>query len=338
MERVLLTTKSHSRHPHPHPMHTQKRTSLSILTLRGPFRTAPGPGSQNLGALDVGEKDMYSETGTQVTALSRSAAMMKVPFEQRVDQRVVPGSVSSTMLLRVVDMSTATTNTYAHYAEVPTVLESVTHLAPANPINPFADTPLLDPLPFHDFEEAFIPRSPAPDASDEDIEVFNRIVTPYVASAFEKDLQRFNLTDRFPLLVRYLTKGFPLGQMPPIRKTVIIPNHSSATKHKDLVNKFIAEEDEAGRMSGPFTQERLERILGGPFVSVSFLVVEASQGPGKPSKYRICNHASKGGFDEDGVWLDSINSFVEKDKFPTTFDTANQVANWVSFISFFFAV
>lgn len=65
---------------------------------------------------------------------------------------------------------------------------------------------------------------------------------------------------------------------------------------------------------------------------ISLIIAESSQGPDKPPKLRICSNVSKGGFDLDGIWMDSVNSFVEKEKFPTSFDLATMIAEWVSFL------
>ncbi|KAJ3792927.1 hypothetical protein GGU11DRAFT_801637 [Lentinula aff. detonsa] len=51
------------------------------------------------------------------------------------------------------------------------------------------------------------------------------------------------------------------------------------------------------------------------------IVAESSQGPNLPPKLRVCQNASRGGLAENGITMESINSFVEKDKFPTTFDS-----------------
>ncbi|KAJ3725696.1 hypothetical protein DFJ43DRAFT_577512 [Lentinula guzmanii] len=68
--------------------------------------------------------------------------------------------------------------------------------------------PQFLPVPFHDFSDNLIHRQPAPDASQEEIEIFYCIETPYDPTAFSIELARFNLSDHFPLLVRNLTEGF----------------------------------------------------------------------------------------------------------------------------------
>jgi hypothetical protein len=217
----------------------------------------------------------------------------------------------------------------AHSAVAPIGHENIIEIANA-PTNPFDTRPLPEPLPFHDFATSIIPRQPIDDASLEEREVFHRIVSPYNVSAFFIELGLHELSHRFPLLVRNLTEGFHLGNMPSITSTVIIPNHSSVAKHAKFVEEYFLEEEKACRISGPYTQAETERILGGSFICISLIVTESSQGPNKPPKLRICSNASKGGFDLDGAWVDSVNSFVEKEKFPTTFDSASMIADWVS--------
>lgn len=115
-----------------------------------------------------------------------------------------------------------------------------------------------------------------------------------------------------------------------IAETTIIPNHMSVAQHPEVVFEYLEEEKEACRMSGPFMQKEIERIVGGKFISSPIIVAKSTQGPGKPSKFRVCRHLSKGGKDEAGNQVPSINSFVEKEKFPMSFDSAPMVAEWVS--------
>ncbi|KAJ4000260.1 hypothetical protein F5050DRAFT_1841099 [Lentinula boryana] len=99
-------------------------------------------------------------------------------------------------------------NTSAPYAEAPTGLENSTIAANVPPSNPFISTVPPSPLPFHDFSDNLIHRQPAPDASQEETEIFYRIETPYDPTAFSIELARFNLSNHFPLCNR------PRGQRP----------------------------------------------------------------------------------------------------------------------------
>ncbi|KAJ3555360.1 hypothetical protein NP233_g12230 [Leucocoprinus birnbaumii] len=156
-------------------------------------------------------------------------------------------------------------------------------------------------------------------------DLFDKIVTPYDADAFKRLLLKHNLTNSYPHLVHNLHHGFLIGNMPPLEKTVIFKNHPSVDKHMDIVDAYLAEEVVAGRMDGPFTQQEVESALCGPFQSSPLIVAISVQAPGEPDKVRICRHLSKG-----CLLHPSVNSFIEKDDFPTHFDSAVKTAEAVS--------
>lgn len=81
-------------------------------------------------------------------------------------------------------------------------------------------------------------------------------------------------------------------------------------------------------MSGPFSKDDCEDILRGPFYSSPLIVITQSQGHGLPDKHRVCRNLSKG---DAKAGIDSVNSFINKDDFPTRFDMASKVAEMVSF-------
>jgi len=139
-------------------------------------------------------------------------------------------------------------------------------------------------------------------------------------------LEKHNLTSFYPLLVDNLQNGFPLGRMPPILQTVIIRNNPSFLEHADTIFEYLHKEVSSGRMSGPFSQDVVERILRGPFHSSPLIAAIQPQGPGEPDKIRICRHLSKSTKDDA-----SVNSHIAKEDFPTRFDTASKVADIVSF-------
>lgn len=169
---------------------------------------------------------------------------------------------------------------------------------------PFAETPHTEPLQSH--------------AS----EVFNRIVTPYIASAYESRLRKFNLSEKYPDLVFNLQHGFPIGDIAPPTKTYIPKNHKSALDHLDVIQSYCTDEVKLGRMSGPFTKDQVHDILGGHFVSSPLGVVEKA---GEPGKYRVVRDLSFK--NTDGY---SVNGQLDSDDFPTEWGTASQVAEIVS--------
>jgi len=156
-------------------------------------------------------------------------------------------------------------------------------------------------------------------------DVFEKIVTPYDANAFDRLLQKHKLDRVYPELTFNLRQGFPLGKMPALTQTTIIPNHMSVSLYPDEVASYLKTEVDAGRMSGPFSKEEIERTLRGPFQSSPLIVAVQPQAPGEPDKLRICRHLSKSS--RDGP---AVNSFISKEDFPTRFDTACRVAEMVS--------
>lgn len=113
--------------------------------------------------------------------------------------------------------------------------------------------------------------------------------------------------------------------MPPLTQTVIIDNHLSALQYPDTIKEYLADEVSAGRMSGPFPRDVTEQILRGPFFSSPLIVSVQTQAPGTPDKLRVCRHLSK-----SNKTCCSVNSHVNKEDFPTRFDTASRVADIIS--------
>ena len=84
-------------------------------------------------------------------------------------------------------------------------------------------------------------------------------------------------------------------------------------------------------MSGPFTRDETEQILWGPFYVSPLIVAGQDQGPDLPPKRRVCWNLSKG---DCVTGTGSVNSFINKEDFPTCFDMAFRVAEAVSQYSF----
>jgi hypothetical protein len=61
-------------------------------------------------------------------------------------------------------------------------------------------------------------------------------------------------------------------------------------------------------MSGPFTQEEVETILGGHFQCSPMIVLVSVQGLDLPDKLHLCRHLLKG----DKHTL-SMNAYIDKD-------------------------
>jgi hypothetical protein len=198
--------------------------------------------------------------------------------------------------------------------------------------HPFNLTP-HPTIQYADFSSTIHSRSRLQGSSLSDNLIYERVVHPYNTDAFELLLQSHKLTAKYPFLVRSLREGFPIGSMPKLESTVIIPNHSSVQENLDVVYDYIRTEIDADRMSGPFTREVVERILRGPFYASPLIVAVQDQGPGLPSKRRVCRNLSK---DDRVSGMSSVNSFIDKKDFPTRFDMAFRVADAVSLSLFEF--
>ncbi len=152
----------------------------------------------------------------------------------------------------------------------------------------------------------------------------DRIVTPYSADVIESLLAQHDLLDQHPGLTHKLRSSFPMGDFPQLQCSVIFPNYISDPAHTDFINDYFDEEVSAGRMSGPFSQEEVESILG-PFQCSPCSVNTQEQGPDVPPKLRVVCNLSKGSSVHP-----STNDFIDSSKFPTRFGSAAEVAKIVS--------
>jgi hypothetical protein len=184
-------------------------------------------------------------------------------------------------------------------------------------------------LPYSDFSSSIISRPPLSSTSAEDSALFHKILHPYNPDAFDFLLRKHGLFESYSLLPFNLRFGFPIGHMPSLSQTVVMPKNPSIIAYPDTVSDYLTKELKSGRLSGPFSSEVTERILRGPFQSSSLLVSVQPQQPGVPDKLRVCQHLSKA-----SKLHASVNSYIHKDDFPTRFDTASKVAEIVSNPSF----
>ena len=179
-------------------------------------------------------------------------------------------------------------------------------------------------LHYRNFSDTIVHRDSFITADTDSDNIFLRVVHPYDINAFEFFLSKHHLNYFYSLLVPNLRNGFPLGEMPPLTNTVIFKNHPSTLIYSDTVDKYLTDELTAGRMSGPFSLQHAEDILRGPIFCSPLLVSVQIQQPGTPDKLRVCRHLSKG--DKN---TPSMNSHIQKEDFPTRFDTASRVADIV---------
>jgi len=178
-------------------------------------------------------------------------------------------------------------------------------------IDAFVNASLSNQLSYSDFSSSIIAQPPLHDTSSEESLLFDRILHPYNADAFESLLHKHNLLNDYPLLPYNLCFGFPIGHMPPLSQTVVMANNPSTIIHSNKVSDYLTKEVSAGRISGPFSRELTEQILCGPFQSSSLIVSLQPQEPWVPDKLRVCQHLSKA-----TKFHASVNSHIYKDDFP----------------------
>ena len=203
---------------------------------------------------------------------------------------------------------------------------SLGHAACDLQLDVFVNASLSNQLSYSDFSSSIVARSPLHDTSSEESLLFDRIIHPYNADAFESLLRKHNLLNDYPLLPYNLHFGFPIGHMPSLSQTIVMANNPSTIIHSNTVSDWFTKELSAGRISGPFSRKLTEQILRGPFQSSPLIVSVQPQEPGVPDKLRVCQHLSK-----TTKFHASVNSHIHKDDFPTRFDTASKVADIVSF-------
>jgi hypothetical protein len=116
-------------------------------------------------------------------------------------------------------------------------------------------------------------------------ELFERVICPYNAKAFETLLAKHNLTRHYPNLVHNLRHGFPLGLMPNLESTNILPNHPSVLEHPVAVDEYLETEVAAGRMTGPLDRAIVKKILRGPFQSSPLIVAVHRKPQATPTRF-----------------------------------------------------
>lgn len=181
---------------------------------------------------------------------------------------------------------------------------------------------------FTDFSDAItrVHRAPLANSRPEDNDIYNKIVSPYPADAFAASLRTMNAEEDHPLLIRHLTYGFPIGDLPKLTQNVIISNAKSVADNLTPVMEWIDTELGAGRISGPYTLSRINEIARGPIYCSPLLVVVTESAPGVP-KYRICQNFSKG---DKRTNTPAINAMTHKADYPCCLDTATHVADFVA--------
>lgn len=148
-----------------------------------------------------------------------------------------------------------------------------------------------------------------------------KVVTPYRAEAWRITLERCGLQQKYPNLVHDLIYGSPIGFPPPLLSNSIPHNSSSASDHADIVDKYIADEIDAGRMFGGLSVEDAEVFFRGHFRTAPMAVIDEG------TKYRVVHNLSAK--DKNG---NSTNSWLNVQEKPTKWYTAAMFADAVSVI------
>jgi hypothetical protein len=112
-----------------------------------------------------------------------------------------------------------------------------------------------------------------------------------------------------------------------LTQIVIIRNDSSVDKNRDVVVAYLKGELAKNHMSSPFTFEEMEKICRSHLYCSPMIIVTQEQGTNKVPKKRVCQHLSKGNMVTGTL---SVNSFIDKEDFPTRFNFPVDVANSVS--------
>jgi hypothetical protein len=143
-------------------------------------------------------------------------------------------------------------------------------------------------------------------------------------AAWESALQDANLLPEFDDVLTGFKVGFPQG-IPPHSLGLDFPyftppNHASAWEVRGKIEEKLQKELQAGRMFGPFTHKQMQQKF--PFFRSNPLgAVVNGDGSLRPT-----NDLS---FPHDNPQIPSVNSFVNPDDFPTTWDDFNIVSSFL---------
>jgi len=159
---------------------------------------------------------------------------------------------------------------------------------------------------------------------------YDKIVTPLNADGFDILLHHYNLTSWYPNLSWNLRNGFPLGEFDSLQESFNHPNHSNSDYVNDYILKYIEDEVSGGRMSGPFTWDKLKKEARGEVIVSPLGAVDKAGEPGKLRIIRDLSFKGKAPF--------SVNDKIDPDSYITKWTTASMVMDLVSFIFLYHAL
>jgi hypothetical protein len=142
--------------------------------------------------------------------------------------------------------------------------------------------------------------------------------TPFIPDEWERMLNAITPFNKFPDVHIGMRFGFDMGVHSPPLKTYTPPNHNSALLYPDHVLSHIQKEISLGRYSGPFSQSKLESLIG-PFRSSPLGTVPKSSGT---TERRIVHDLS---FPRNDSSLSSVNSQIDIEDFKCDWGTFNDV-------------
>jgi hypothetical protein len=141
---------------------------------------------------------------------------------------------------------------------------------------------------------------------------------------WEEALTKANLLDTYKDVPHGFRNGFSQGIPPhdlgPGMDSYTPENHASAINVKDKIDENIAQEIKAGRMFGPYTHTQVQ--LHFPFFQSNPL----GAGVNGDGSFRPKNDLS---FPHGNLDISSVNSFVDKNNFKTTWDDFNVVSSYL---------
>jgi len=151
----------------------------------------------------------------------------------------------------------------------------------------------------------------------------SHISTPYNTNTWDSYLANTNLTLKYPNLGLKICYGFPISDPDPPAKTTILPNPMLHPNNPKIICNYLDEEMKLGRMTGPFTKEKMDAAVGVTWVASLVFVIQTAGEPHMPEKTHVVINSSKK--NEDGV---AVNDELSCDdiNWGTTADVAEIVS------------
>ena len=149
---------------------------------------------------------------------------------------------------------------------------------------------------------------------------------PYKPDALLIALTTFDLLHCYPNVYTGLHFGFSTN-IPPLMNTFTPPNNLSIRANQNIFDEIINKEFAKGRYIGPYSKAEIEDAIGHFQTSPLSLVPK----PGKPGKFRLVQNLSFP--HRPNLSTPSINSFVDPDRYPSSYSTFPIVCLLISTLS-----